>query len=135
MTALQQNDANLAQRMALVPVGKSDHGSSGSEFAFSIDKRVLTSTDANHLQSNLTILNPLKCPVRLDKVLARGLSLSRREVHDLAAEGVLGGSPVTGRALSRTIKEKTVVDIRTAGCVSVSDMSDRLLACTPKDKN
>ncbi|MEP1571395.1 DUF1062 domain-containing protein [Roseibium album] len=127
LVSLQENDVSLAHRIASNPLANSACVASGHGPEFSITKRLQVRTSENGSQSNLTILNPHKCPVRMDKVLAQGLSLSRGVVHELAEEGAIYLPLCSGKAMKRPIKERTVVGIRSTQCTRVSDLNYRLM--------
>lgn len=126
LASLQSNDAELARRIASMPVSNAEAGFPGAGVSFTLSKRLLGSPNDCVAVSSLTILNPGGSNVRLDRVLADGLSLSRRALQDLVDEGAFRVSSGSRKALKRALKARTVLEISARAHAGLPDLNMRL---------
>ena len=127
LASLQDNDEALARQVALKPLEDSGCALHEPSRTYTLKKRVLCGDSACSAALRLTIFNPGGCRVRLDRVLADGLGVSRRAVHDLADKDVFQISKGTRKALKRPIKAKTVLEFPSLECAGLPDLSGSLL--------
>lgn len=127
LEALQGNDAGLARSFAARPPIRTDRFRSGGAAAFRIEAKILSLARPVEDGLELVLLNPVNLRIRLDRVLAEGLSVSRKKVHALAEAGVICSRRVSKRALRQPIGEKTVLELREQDPHPLSDLQERLL--------
>lgn len=127
LEALQDNDAGLARQVALGAGAATGNAIPGSADGFAIKKRLLSSADETGAFFSLTVLNPDSCSVRLDKVLAAGLNVSRRSVHELADAETLFVTDGSGKALKRPLKATATIGFTDLAHAHVPDLRNRLV--------
>lgn len=126
LRALTENCGLLAERHAFDLAGLrrySDRIEEGDEVA--VDARLLSRCDGAPKTLVVSIAAPLPCRMRLDRLLAGGLGLSRGAVQRLHDAAALAVSPPSRAALRQPIRDgQTVtIDLRSMGSAS-----DRLSA-------
>ena len=135
LLALQENDTALARKMALAPPDKSDEEIIGSNPEFMLEKRLLTPIGSQCLSSRLTILNPSRNSVRLDKLLAAGLTLSRSMIHSLVAMGAIALACGSCKGLKRTVGQRVEIRIPSLTPECVPDLDRRLTVKTRSNRD
>ena len=98
MEALQVNDAELARTFAAQPPTRTDRFRPGDADAFRIEVKIRSLARPVENRLELLLLNPANLRIRLDRVLAEGLSVSRSKVHLLAEAGGLRFQPASRKA-------------------------------------
>lgn len=130
LLSLQENDTALARKMALAPPDKSDGEIIGRNREFTLEKRLLTPNGSEYDASRLTILNPSRNSVRLDKLLAAGLTLSRSMVHCLVAKGAITLACGSCKGLKRKLGQRVEVRCPLLAPECVPDLGRRLTGNT-----
>lgn len=125
--ALQTNDAELARSFAAQLPTRSDRFRPGGAATFRIEQKILSLARPAASSLELVLLNPANLQVRLDRVLAEGLSVSRNKVHALAKAGVFRSRGASRKALRQPIGEKTVLEIPGQDQQVLPDLQERLL--------
>ncbi len=125
--ALQENNARLARAFAAQPPTRSDGFRPGSADAYKIEKKILSKTKSVESTLELVLLNPANLQIRLDRVLAEGLSVSRAMVHNLVEAGAIHVRSASKRAFRQPIREKTVIEVSDAGQKVIPDLRARLV--------
>jgi hypothetical protein len=115
LRALTENDAALAWRHAfdLTRLGRhSDQIESSTDL--SVEKQLLSPRDGAVTHAEIAIAAPYDCGVRLDKLLASELGLSRSAIERLTEAGALTVSPASRRALKQKIRDgqRIVIDVK-----------------------
>ena len=85
LIALQENDKALARQIAI----NTGNGEAVQEVEFSILSQLRSSASGDGSGVAIVINNPDQCNIRLDRILSRGLALSRSKIYDLARCGDL----------------------------------------------
>ncbi|MHA7777429.1 DUF1062 domain-containing protein [Roseibium sp. M-1] len=109
LQALQQNDEHLAERIARENARISSDGETTS---FRLERRVHRLRGGMPGDVTLKILNPQRLLVRLDQVLAKGLSVPRRRVLQLIDRDVLLLTATSSKALRRRTPDSIHIQIR-----------------------
>ncbi|MEO0977461.1 MAG: DUF1062 domain-containing protein [Pseudomonadota bacterium] len=125
--ALQGNDAGLARSFAVQLPTRTDRFRPGGADAFRIEAKILSLARPAAGSLELVVLNPANLQVRLDRVLAEGLSVSRNKVHALAEAGVFRSRGASRKALRQPIGEKTVLEIPGQDQQVLPGLQERLL--------
>jgi len=110
LQSLQTNDPALARKVAVDLPTASTGLAADTDMAFSIEKKLLGLSVESVAPLSLTLLNPGACRVRLDRVLAEGLNLSRRLIHQLADDGVILLIDGSKKALKKPLRHKMRVN-------------------------
>ncbi|QFS98718.1 hypothetical protein FIV06_14920 [Labrenzia sp. THAF191b] len=116
MEALQRNDEGVAFSFACNTTGR---GGGKGDADFSLKRRMVAGDCADACKVALTILNSDHVQVRLDKVLAKGLGLSRNRVLLLVEQGSLKFPMNNGKILKRRVPDKLCIEL----CIGLA--SDR----------
>lgn len=125
--ALQKNDAGLARSFAAQVSKRTDRYRSGNTETFRIEANILSLARPFEDGLELVLLNPANLRVRLDRVLAEGLSVSRSKVHRLSEMGVFRSRTASKKALRQPIGEKTVLGLQCLDQQVLPDLQERLL--------
>ena len=120
--ALQHNDAGLARSFAAKPPTRTDRFRPGGADTFRIETKILSAARPTAGSLELVLLNPAHLQIRLDRVLAEGLSVSRSKVHALTEAGVLRSRPDSRKALRQPIGEKTILDLQRLNREALPDL-------------
>lgn len=137
ITALQGNDADLANRVVREFSQKKRAETSGETGTFHLEKRIRSDPGAGCFSGNgiaIAIGNPDGCRVRLDLVLARGLALSRKDVIGLAGAGVLRIPQASLKAFRRRLPADIIVECNSAGSRDAGDLVRRAIALPGSDE-
>ena len=106
LRALTENDAALAWRHAFDLTRLGRHSSQIESFAeLWVEKRLLSPLDGVATHAEIAIAAPYECGVRLDKLLAGELGLSRSTIERLADASALIVLPANRRALKQTVRD------------------------------
>jgi hypothetical protein len=106
LRALTENDAALAWRHAFDLTRLGRHSNQIESFVeFSIEKHLPSPLDGIAVHAEITIAVPYECGVRLDKLLACELGLSRSAIERLAEANALTVLPASRRALKQTVRD------------------------------
>ncbi|WP_366525225.1 DUF1062 domain-containing protein [uncultured Roseibium sp.] len=135
LLSLQENDIALARKMAMAPPDKSDGEIIGRNREFTLEKRLLTPNGSECHSSRLTILNPSRNSVRLDRLLAAGLTLPRSMVHSLAAKGALTLACGSCKGLKRKVGQKVEIGFLLLAPECVPDLDRRLTGNTRSNRD
>ncbi|WP_422037615.1 DUF1062 domain-containing protein [Roseibium sp.] len=125
--ALQENDAGFARAFAVQPPRRTDGFRRGTAGPFRIEKNILSLARSVDDTLDLVLLNPANLHVRLDRVLAEGLAVSRATVHKLAATGVFRSPLMARKVLRQAIRERSVLEMRGLNQHVLPDLHERLL--------
>ncbi|MGH6882281.1 DUF1062 domain-containing protein [Hypericibacter sp.] len=113
--ALTENDAALAWRHAFDLTRLGRHSSQIESFAeLSVEKQLLSPRDGVATHAEIAIAAPYDCGVRLDKLLASELGLSRSAIERLADGKALSVLPANRRALKQMVRDgqRITIDVR-----------------------
>lgn len=106
LRALTENDAALAWRHAFDLTRLGRHSSQIESFAeLSVEKQLLSPRDGIAAYAQIAIAAPYDCGVRLDKLLASELGLSRSAIERLADANALVVLPRSGCALKQGVRD------------------------------
>jgi hypothetical protein len=108
MEALQRNDEGVAFTFTCNTTGR---GGGKGDADFSLKRRMVAGDCADACKVALTILNSDHVQVRLDKVLAKGLGLSRNRVLLLVEQGSLRFPMNNGKILKRRVPDKLCIEL------------------------
>lgn len=127
LEALQRNDQELADAFACKLAGVSR---SCADTVFGLERRLVSGVCARADKAVLTLLNPDHVEVRLDKVLAIGLGLSRSSLSNMVTRGALKMPSSAAKALKRRVPEQLVFELdrsaepyKTVGFEGLLDLS------------
>lgn len=109
LAQLQENDPHLARQIERRSLSGMLRQGRGEAVAFTIDKRMDDFAPGTVDTVRLHVMNPSVCDVRLDRVLATGLGVSRKEVTALFDCGHLHLNGRSGRWLKRALPENLEV--------------------------
>lgn len=123
--ALQANDPVMARTCALAASPHADVSIRQAAAAFTLTRRAVPAKAGAPV--GLTIWNPDKCRVRLDRVLAEGLNMSRATVLALLDSGSLRLTGEGCRAFRKIVRHGVRFEISPAAPVWQSDLYARLL--------
>ncbi|ASP33803.1 DUF1062 domain-containing protein [Labrenzia sp. VG12] len=124
--AMQSNDPEYAERIARLP--KSGEGGLGPQKAgFSLTKRCGGLARDMRCAALLRILNPKREPVRLDRVLAHGLSVGRKDVAMLVDAGVLHIQNAPAKPLRRPVLHEMTLEFHAGQDADLAPIVARLL--------
>ncbi|MBO6508095.1 MAG: DUF1062 domain-containing protein [Roseibium sp.] len=124
LAQLQENDPHLArqiERRSLSGILLQDRGEAA---AFTIDKRMDDISSGTVDTVRLRVMNPSASDVRLDRVLATGLGVSRKEVTALFDCGQMSLNDRSGKWLKRAlpVSLEVLANIRGDDAESVSKL-------------
>ena len=125
--ALQHNDAELVRSFAAQLPTRTARFRPGGADTFRIQRKILSLARPAVGSLELVLLNPSNLQVRLDRVLAEGLSVSRNKVHALAKAEVFRSRGASRKALRQPIGEKTVLEIQGQDQQVLHGLQERLL--------
>ena len=128
LEALQENNAEFARRVELSASTRTENRLPGGSTCFSINKRLLSSVVDDGISFSLTILNPGGCKLRVDRILAVGLGISRRSVYELADSGGLRLVNGNQKSLKRPLKDKVMLAFPGLANPHVPDLRNRLFS-------
>ncbi|PVB61602.1 DUF1062 domain-containing protein [Labrenzia sp. 011] len=120
LEALQSNDRKLAERLAL----ECSNSDAARSCGFTLDKHVSGRVGGPCDEVLLRIRNPAGGRIRLDQVLARGLGLSRKDIHRLVVSGVLRIDSPSGKAIRRPVPGE--IEIALSCATASRDLLGRL---------
>ncbi|MET1411624.1 DUF1062 domain-containing protein [Roseibium sp. HPY-6] len=126
LLSLQENDATLAREVAFVPPDKSAGAVLGGNPDFIIEKRVLAHRGLECGSAHLTIKNPSGVSVRLDRLLAAGLTLSRSQVQSLVAAGAIVLAHGSRKGLKQAVQQQVAITLLPAAHQSIPGLYCRL---------
>jgi hypothetical protein len=115
LRALMENDTALAWRHAFDLTRLGRHSSQIESFAeLSVEKQLLSPLDGDATHAEIAIAAPYDCGVRLDKLLATELGLSRSAIERLTDEKALTVLPASRRALKQLVRDgqRITIDAR-----------------------
>jgi hypothetical protein len=122
LEALQANDHRRIEALAFDVDGLRRSAGRLEEFAEAkVAKRVLNGDPAAFDGIRIDLRVPLPCCLRLDRLLAAELGVSRTKIHDLQGAGGLKLSPTGDRMLRRPVREGMVLEL------DVTSASERML--------
>lgn len=117
LNAYMQNDAALAARHASELAALARQGATVEAMVAPALERRLSGIPAGAIEEiEITITAPAIGALRLDRVLALGLTLQRPEIQRLAAAGALTLAPESPKALRRPARDGQAVRLDLARC-------------------
>ncbi|WP_460079992.1 DUF1062 domain-containing protein [Roseibium sp. LAB1] len=124
LESLQRNDAALANAFAC-----DLSGVTGGEAAkgFSLNHRLVSGVYSDADMAMLRLLNPNQVDVRLDRVLAKGLGLSRNHVFQLVEHRALKIQSSFAKALKKQVPEQVIVELHRHPGMETVNLFDRLI--------
>lgn len=129
LRGLMENDAALAWHHAFDLTRLGRHSVRIECFAeLSIERQAGLSCEGDTVRIEIAIAAPYACGIRLDKLLARELGLSRSAIGRLAVTKTLVVTPTTRRTLSQAVQDgqRIVIDLS----LLPRSVSTELLAAT-----
>jgi hypothetical protein len=110
--ALQTNDPDLARRTAFDIEGLRNRSERIEEFAaIDVQKQVLSEGSEPLAGIEITLVVPIPTCLRVDRLVASELGISRARVQELQAAGRLAISPQGARMLRRPVRDGMRVSI------------------------
>ena len=116
LRALEANDASLEESVAVhIPPHLPKAPGPQSGVGPHVEKRILGKPREAWTKAEIRIALAQATPLRLDRLLAAELKLTRARIQDLAVRKLLHSNLATGRALRRPVRDATVVTIELSG--------------------
>ncbi|POF28750.1 DUF1062 domain-containing protein [Roseibium marinum] len=124
LEALQANDPQFAERLAL----EGSNSTTEQPGYLALGVRITAQAERTRGEILLTVRNPSGSRVRLDRVLARGPMLTRKEVHRLAQNGVLEVQDASPKAIRRHVSGTATLAIFPDREKGISDLITQMLS-------
>ena len=128
--ALQTNDPDLVRRAAFDVDGLKARSERIEEFAaVDVHKQVLSEGSEPLARIEITLAVPMPTCLRVDRLLASQLGMSRTQVQELQSGGRLAVSPQGARMLRRPIRDEMRVSIEVSVEGDHADLATAARGC------